>query len=411
MPAARMKASTNNELAERPAEEKLLLQLSRTTLTADDRRQALLLFEHHVDWERLVNLGAAHGTLILIWQHLNALAPKLIETVSVLHDLKKYRPFVSMWNRQLAEELLTIYGNFRAHGIELIPYKGLVLAVQAYGDLEARYCIDLDILVPRGQAVAAMRLLSDLGYLPHQESKISLELALSGILQKLTHEITFVRSARSSALPPNQIDLHWEVSPPHTLSLEFNYLLEHCTEIELCGQKIRSLKPELVLVTLCTHGTKHRWMQMRWIVDVVELLQRNPALDWEEVYRVACKHGISKKIDLALLLCSAAFGTKLPEPLSFRVQEQASLVALCETIIRCWLVDEVMADNLRNYWKVEMLTSDSVAKCWSFMMHEIFRPTVPTYLKYVLPEKLFPLYYLIHPALTIGQFIGARSKE
>ena len=396
---------------QRRAEDELFLRLSTTIMTADNRRQVFSLAEHNIDWQRMVSLACAHGTFILVCQNLKDIAPELMGSVAILQNLENQRAVVALKNRQLAEELLKISSDFGAHNIEIIPYKGPVLALQAYGALDVRPFVDLDIIVARSQVADAQRLLFDFGYRPAPRTigEVTMDLACSDIFQRLTFENTFVRPAQSRTQPVCQIDVHWEVAPPHTLSFDFDFLLRNCIEIELCGQKIRSLKPELMLIVLCAHGTKHKWTEMKWIVDVVELLRRNPELDWDEVYRIAARNRIAKKIDLALLICVAAFGTEIPKTIAEKIQKEGPLISLGARIMRCWFF-EVMVDNLRNSWRVEMLTSDSALKCCTFLAHDLIQPSVPTYLKFPLPENLFPLYYFIHPALTVHNFIGARLR-
>ena len=48
---------------------------------------------------------------------------------------------------ELTGELARLLDRFRRDGIAAVPYKGPVLAAQAYGDVALREFVDLDILV------------------------------------------------------------------------------------------------------------------------------------------------------------------------------------------------------------------------------------------------------------------------
>jgi hypothetical protein len=50
-------------------------------------------------------------------------------------------------NLYLAAEMLRLSGLFRAKGLMVIPYKGPLLALQAYGDFALRQFADLDFAV------------------------------------------------------------------------------------------------------------------------------------------------------------------------------------------------------------------------------------------------------------------------
>jgi hypothetical protein len=156
------------------------------------------------------------------------------------------------------------------------------------------------------------------------------------------------------------------------------------------------LKPELLLLALCTHATKHNWHELKWLVDIAALIERTPELDWEEIYRVASRFHLSKQIDLCLALCARA----LNAPISCNVGSwnTPAIEMFADRIIDSWFESDRKSPNLRDYIKFQISTFDSASKRLSFLLAELTQPDVPTYLQFPLPETMFPLYRLLHPA-------------
>jgi hypothetical protein len=395
-----------------PILDELLIKFAMTRLSDAQKDRMSSLVRQDIDWQRFGRLALNHGIFMVLWQHLKSADPELM-TNPFFTGIEYQRAYAVARNLQLANELVSLAAQFEARGIELIPLKGPALAMQAYGDLSARAFLDLDVVVSRSQAHEAVRALNEIGYsvVPHSDGELSTDFMCSTLYRRLTFETTFSRPTGLRNQPEFLVDLHWEVAPPHMLSFEFDYLLENCTSTELCGHQMRCLRPEVLLVVLCAHGTKHRWAEMKWIVDVAELIARTPELDWDLVYQIADRQGISRKIDLALMICEDAFDLDLPTIITNRLRFKNELNALCLRIIRSWTGREVMHDNLRTYWATEMKTTDTFAKRTRFILNELLQPTVPTYFKCPLPEHLFRLYHLIHPSKTALEFVRAQLNQ
>lgn len=61
-------------------------------------------------------------------------------------------------------QLASVIDALAAEGIGALPFKGPVLALQAYGDPAMREYLDLDILVRREHVSRTLSILGDLGY-------------------------------------------------------------------------------------------------------------------------------------------------------------------------------------------------------------------------------------------------------
>jgi len=69
-------------------------------------------------------------------------------------------------NLLLAVALVQIVKSFVTEGITAVAFKGPVLALDLYGDVALRPCLDLDLLVPPADVERSERLLTSAGYSP-----------------------------------------------------------------------------------------------------------------------------------------------------------------------------------------------------------------------------------------------------
>src|SRR2546426_10956064 len=74
------------------------------------------------------------------------------------------RRSIARRNLCLTGDLLSLLELFEARGIPAVPFKGPVLAVQAYGDVALREFRDLDILVTHRDITRARELLLARGF-------------------------------------------------------------------------------------------------------------------------------------------------------------------------------------------------------------------------------------------------------
>jgi len=65
----------------------------------------------------------------------------------------------------MTQHLLKVLDLLTGSGVEAIPFKGPVLAVQAYGDLLMRSFVDLDILIHAKDLSRVSKILIDQGYI------------------------------------------------------------------------------------------------------------------------------------------------------------------------------------------------------------------------------------------------------
>src|SRR5690606_24325915 len=163
---------------------------------------------------------------------------------------------VSARSRRQLDELLRIIYDLEDRGIEIIPFKGPVLAERIYGSAGYRSSADLDVLVRRDDIPAIRGYLLTQGY--HSDRNIAAVDEPAFLDTQLGYD--FYHSEKGVML-----ELHWTFV--HTvLSVEFSpdQLWERHQRMPFEGRYVRVLAPEDLLIYLCAHGTKHRWSKIKW---------------------------------------------------------------------------------------------------------------------------------------------------
>ncbi len=203
---------------------------------------------------------------------------------------------------QLAAELVRIGDRLSEQGIDFIPLKGPVLAQRLYGDVTARICRDLDILVSPAQLVTAVSVLQSLGYVrdePWPEKKRSREILISH-----TNEEEFVNSESGII-----VELHWRLLRVPVVS---HRRLEELTtantvDYSFAGRSFRVLNRELGLLFLIHHGGIHWWRRLKWLTDIREILKEGLP-DKRKFSMLATELGAGRMIALCNEMLKLYFG-------------------------------------------------------------------------------------------------------
>ena len=182
--------------------------------------------------------------------------------------------------RQTAQAVAAL----QSAGIEPVLLKGYALAALLYDDPIFRPSTDIDLLVRRSEIDAACSALERIGgRLPSREAA-AVQLATSYDLPVM------LPSAGGKA---GLLELHWDLAPRGLFSLDLDTWRARSSEFTLEGLTARRFSPEDMLLHLALHMRKHRYVGLRWLCDVAELVRRHTAaLDWPYVLSTARTAGL-----------------------------------------------------------------------------------------------------------------------
>jgi hypothetical protein len=231
-----------------------------------------------------------------------------------------------------------------------------------------------------------------------------------------TREATFVRSHRAFTLDrtdgSGEVDLqwrlaaHWQIRPSFQLDLEC--LWERREPFSFAGTTVPNPSPEDLLLILCIHGSCHRWVELRLVCDIAELVRRYPGLDWEWIMARARALGTVRMLFLGLRLAYDLLDAPLPDKVADAVlMDQA--VGRLVVQVREWLFSQQRpATHLFEEATFFVRTGDGP---WDRLRYALFYfwayvrpgliPTVEDRALLPLPKHLAFLYYLIKPVQMV----------
>ncbi|HEY9717423.1 MAG TPA: nucleotidyltransferase family protein, partial [Trichormus sp.] len=291
----------------------VLLLCATTEMDSHAVNHLQKLLSEKIDWDVLVSMGHRHGTMPLLHKQLATHARENVPQ-EIAEKLRTQAKAKGKQNFILASELVRLKELLDSLNVDFIPLKGPCLAVDAYGSLSLRVFADLDIIV-RGVDVPRVHVaLEEAGYEPGPlKTRLTTQFMQSELFRRLTPEQSYTRGAQGGGYSSFVVDLHWRLEPPFFDSIDFSNLLANTVEIEVCGQQVRKLNPELELVYLCLHATRNQWKQIRFLVDIEQIVRKNPNLDWRNMYDFARSLGAERQVDMALALCRRALRMQLPK--------------------------------------------------------------------------------------------------
>ncbi len=220
-------------------------------------------------------------------------------------------------------ELIGVLKVFDHEGIPAIPFKGVVLGASIYGDLATRPAGDLDVLIHYRHLIRATALLLERGY----ELKTPVRSDRTPAVPNY-YEYHFERQADGMV-----VELRWRLEltqPRFRPNLGMDWVWPHRRIAMLAGAEVPNLGPEITLLVVCMHGSKHAWSRLIWICDVAQLLATFPNLDWKEVTQEAKRVGLWRPLALGVLLAHRVVGAVVPPPILRRFESDATASGLAQ---------------------------------------------------------------------------------
>jgi hypothetical protein len=274
---------------------------------------------------------------------------------------------------------------FRAESIFVIPFKGLDVALSAYGDLSLRHIGDVDLITSESDFPRAAEVLQRLEFTPASE---------------WGWETTF-----SDASGRVKIDLHRSISPPQLpIKVDLRRWQARMLPLDVPGGTIPSLSIEDLLLVLCIQvaedGRTGR-CELKKICDIAELIRAHPGLAWDLAVDEAQKIGCRRILFLGLLAAEQLRDAQLPPRIGTRIRAEREMPFLFQHLTEgIWTIEDGArpseTDSRRFATKVRERWRDRVRPSW----HQLLERTEPNeadsdFLQ--LPDRLRPLYYLIRP--------------
>jgi hypothetical protein len=338
------------------------------------------------DWELLLRLAREHGLMPMLFSRLADVGPAVPPTV--LDRLQAEYNRNAFHNLANAAELLSLLRALDQHLIPAMPFKGVVLGASIYRDPTTRPAGDLDLLIHHRHLERATAVLLERGYelkTPVRED--------GSPTDPDYYEYHFERQADGMV-----IELRWrlELTRPrfrHNLGMDWVW---HRRQVAmLAGSEVPNLDPEITLLVLCMHASKHAWSRLIWICDVAELLSAFPGLDWKDATQEAKQSGLWRALALGALLAHRVAGASVPQAVLRRFESDATACNLARHVEENLFEAPGSTPMGRLPYNMQLMGSRDRIRF--LLSKDLFRPNDKDRAIIRLPKSLHAFYYLIRP--------------
>jgi hypothetical protein len=359
--------------------------------SADPRESDLVrvrtVLERPIEWESVLRLAEQHGTSSLLYQNLSHVADAIPS--AVLTSLRQRYERNVHKSLFLTRELIRILDCLDAIGVEVIPYKGVVLSEVYYGDMAMRQSGDMDLFVRKRDVARAKSAVRDLGFTPRVPipEDAEADYIASG------YECTF-----DSPAGKNLLELQWALQPRfYAVDFEMDGLFERAVNVALAGRSVRTPSPEDLLLVLSVHAAKHVWGRLIWLCDIAQILKREN-VNWEWVQSQAQELGIERILHITLLLANRLLATAIPAPLENPILADRAAHAFADEIAVAVAAGVTYEEEKVSYFRLMMRLRERKTDRLRFLARLAFTPGPGEWETIRLPKALFPLYRLVRLA-------------
>jgi hypothetical protein len=350
-----------------------------------------------LDWEYVRREASENAILPLVARHLFAAAPDVLPAEHV-ERMKTAVRANTVRCLSLTAELIKIMDRFRSEGILAIPYKGPVIAAQAYGDVALREYDDLDMILAQRDLPKACEVMLGLGY----QKKFPWILSTDAGASPVPGEYNFRDEAQRVL-----VELHTELTLRHfPATLDVDDFQKNLVPVDLSGHEVATFSPQDVLLLLCVHGAKDFWERLSWIADVSELVQSHPGLDWDQVLRRAESLKCGRMLNLGLALAASILDMPLPAELFRRVQNDHKAGIVASEIERRLLSREWIPPHAAGRFRFRRCMVPGYFAGWRYAMRLAIAPAEEDWQMVRLPRLLAPLYILLRPFRLVHKYGG-----
>jgi len=348
-----------------------------------------------LDWPYLLSEAAENSITPLLEKQLCAVVPEAIPP-EYLAQLKSASRANTVRCLFMTAELNKILELFESHGIQSIPYKGPVLAQQAYGDITLREFEDLDIILRQRDLPRAHEIILSLGYRAKFPWILSPGAAASLVPGEYNYRVVERRI---------MVELHTEMTLRHFPVVPcLDDFSQRLVPVELTGRDVQTFCPEDALPILCTHGSKDFWERISWIADISELVQAHPQLDWDAVRRRAELLKAQRMLHLGLTLAGRLLNAPLPREILQPATIDAAAAAVAGEVEKRLLSRELIPLDAAGRFHFRRRMVSGTMAGWRYAIRLAVVPAEEDWMMVRLPAPLAPLYVALRPLRLLRKY-------
>ena len=382
----------------------LTLACSRVRPSEEDASAIRRILEQGIDWTAFTGRLLDHGLACLAGRALLQAVPDMIP--DDIHDaLRTLIDHTTLRNRHLFDELADIFDTLAANGVEAIPIKGPVLAIEAFGDVGMRTFRDLDFLIRDRDVPVTIEVLARFGY----KRRGNLTAAQYDFIHRLQGQEIIFKEVVGTAIEPHTRLTSLKLELP----IDYEGFWQRARRRELLGRIMNTLAPEDNFLVLAVHGGKELWRNVKWACDVAIFIESHPQLDWITILDRAKAQGCLRMALLAASLARLYFAAKLPEPVLAAERADRELAPLVERLVADWTADHPSAaPSNRKVNPDRLLLVDGLLGRARYVARTMLLPTPEFVAATPVPAWLSSAYVpliQLHNAVALPLWLGYRA--
>jgi hypothetical protein len=327
-----------------------------------------------------------HGIIPLLYRRLTEEMGTLVPSNEVT-SLKKLFQENATNNLHMTQQLLKVLDLLGDAGIEAIPLKGPILALQAYRDLSMRCFVDLDILIRAKDFEKMYNILLTHGFTPY-----------GSVDTDIKKKVTILHKGLPFFGNDFSLDMQWKIAERFlSIPLTIDDLWDRSQLNYFFNREIRTLSREDALIITSIHGTIHYWHSLKWIADISTQINHSD-FKWDDVIFRAEEIGVKRILFLGLMLAKEVGGIKYKSEIENVLTSDEKIEIL---------VDEVKKNLFyprkgirfftppRFYLTSRERINDKMNFIFYFFIDKITLPNYRDFNVIRLPSYLFPFYSII----------------
>ena len=294
-------------------ENRLLLHCLQASISGNTGDKIKDVINIPLNWEEVLASAFWHGIAPLLYHNLKNISKGHCIPQEVMDQLRTAYHGNLARNMYLYAELKRILETFCDKGVKVIVLKGAALAKTVYSDIGLRQMSDVDLLVKKEDLPCAEKIMSGLDY------RFQGDMPPEWYRENHQH-ISYVNSEKN--IP---VEIHWHIArKAHPLRIRIiNDIIERWWEeaktIEFSGSKVQILSPEDLIIHLCLHFLKHRFINQNGgfsskgaliqLCDIFQTLKYyRDDIDWVRFKSEAEKYGIDSLMYTTLSIVREIMG-------------------------------------------------------------------------------------------------------
>lgn len=370
------------------------LELMLFFISRDFERKNQFEYERlisNVEWDHFIQLVLHHRVFPIIYKRVSK-ATNCLVPPHVMEKLKKYYQNNILKMLMLSGESESISEKLGKKNIRSLFLKGPTLAEDLYGDISFRTSSDIDILIPIEDLELTEMTLLNLGY-----SKDDYILSILNDWKWRHHHITFFHPDKKI-----KVEIHWRLNPGPSRNPSFEELWKRKKTSSISNNPVNVLGYEDLFIFLTSHGARHGWSRLRWLLDIDMLIQRD--LDWGKVIKQLSNLQITPLGGQALILANELLGSYIPTKIKKLTETRKSTLLANDAIFYIKqminLHDDHLPAQISTYHQRHLFVQMSIMQKILFVM-SFFYPYAEDAQTLPLPKSIHFLYFPLRPILWV----------